>query len=295
MILSMTGYGSAERKGEEWIVRAEVRSLNHNELRISARLPEMLRLKESELLKLVRAGIARGHVYLRVDCELADDALDLMVDKHKLAVMVRLAREIAEAEGVPVQATVGGLLSLPGAMSQEAVPEKTREKLWGQVTEVTQQALEDMVRMRRAEGEHLRTQLVEICARIRKLTEGVAERVPSCVKACQERLVSRVRELLTGAGVEVDMSILAREIAVLADRSDISEELTRMCSHLQQMLDCLDSDGGPVGLKMEFLTQEMLREANTMVTKLPSTEQAQQAIEIKLDVSRLLEQLRNIE
>ena len=295
MIRSMTGFGVAERVWEQWTIRAEARSVNQARLKLSIRLPEMLRLKESELAKMVEQRVSRGHVHLAVECSLGEDAIDLLVDKEKLRSYVRLVKEAAAAEGVPASVEAGALMSLPDVKSTGRLPAQELEALWEQVLSTAQEAASGMVRMREAEGRNLAEQLEAVCADARERVEALAAGVAGSVRQYQARLSERVGQLLEGTQATVDEGALAREVAFIAERSDVSEEIARMGSHLEQFQAALQSEGAPAGKKLEFIAQEMLREANTMVAKLPSTEQVQQAIEVKLDVNRLMEQLRNVE
>lgn len=295
MVRSMTGFGVAERIWEQWTIRAEARSVNQAGLKLFLRLPEMLRLRENELARIVEQRVSRGHVHLTVDCTLGEDAVDLLADKEKLRSYMRLVKEAAAAEGLPVSVEAGALMSLPGVISSGRLPVQLLEALWSQVLATAQEAVDGMVGMREVEGQNLARQLGAVCADALGRVEALGAGVAGSVRHYQARLGERVRQLLEGTEATVDEGALAREVAFIAERSDVSEEIARMGSHLEQFGAALQAEGGPAGKKLEFIAQEMLREANTMVAKLPSTEQVQQAIELKLDVNRLLEQLRNVE
>ncbi len=295
MIRSMTGFGVAERAWEHWAIKAEARSVNHSELRLSIRLPDMLRLKESELAGLVRARARRGHVYLILNCSAAEQAIALLVDRQKIRTYLRLLKEIADAEGVPVHADAGVLMSLPGAMRQESLPQDVLEGLLVQAAATAEEALDAMLRMREAEGRNLVGQLEALCSSIEQRTNLVEANAGMAVREYQRRLTQRVRELLEGSGATADQDAIARQVAILAERSDVSEEITRLRSHLEQFRKALQHEGEPVGRKLEFLAQEMLRESSTMAAKIQNTELAEQVIEIKADVARLREQVRNVE
>ena len=295
MIRSMTGFGSTERVWEQWTIRAEARSVNHAQLNVHVHLPMVLRFKESELTKMVEGRLSRGHVHLSVGCSPAENAIDLLVDRERLRSYVRLAKEAAAAEGVAASVEVGALMSLPGVASFEGLSTQVWEALWPEALNAAQEAVDEMVRMREAEGQNLAGQLLAICTDARKRTEAVAAGIGESVRQYRARHAERIKQLLQGVDVPFDENAIARQLAVLAERSDVSEEIARMRSHLDQFETALQSQGGPVGKKLEFLGQEMLREANTMVAKLPTSELVQQAIEIKLEVNRLLEQVRNVE
>ncbi|MDP6440022.1 MAG: YicC/YloC family endoribonuclease [Candidatus Brocadiia bacterium] len=295
MIRSMTGFGSADRTWQKWAIRVEARSVNHSEFKLSVRLPEMLRLRESELNAVTTETVARGHVYITAGCDPAEAAVDLLVDKRRLAAYLRVAKEVAAQEGVPVSVDAGGLIALPGVMNAETLGQEDRDALWENVKETVRDALRAMVAMREAEGRNLCVQLRDLCAAIRSRTDGLDAETDGFLQRHRARLAERVRQLLEGVSTPADETAIAREVAIQAERSDVSEEITRMYSHLEQLEAHLDGGGEPVGRTLEFLAQEMLREANTTAAKLPGGEQVQQVIQIKADVQRLREQARNVE
>jgi len=149
--------------------------------------------------------------------------------------------------------------------------------------------------MRQAEGRNLARAMDDICARLLAATEAVEGRIDECIAHYQDRLADRVKRLLARVDIPAEPDALAREVAFLAERSDIAEEVARLKSHVAQFRSALHGDGEPVGKKLEFLVQEMLREANTMAAKVPSSDLAQVAVEIKADVNRLREQALNVE
>jgi len=294
MIRSMTGYGRAERVSDRWTIRVEVRSVNQGDLKVSPRLPGMLRLKENDLTKVVQQKVARGHVYVSADCVLAQGALEDLLDMDMLRRYVSLAKKVAAAEGVELRVEAGSLLALRGVLSEESVPEDVRNDLWPQVVEAVTQALDGLVAMREAEGRNLAAQMRDICARLREQVAEIGSHVDDAIRHYRDRITERVERLLAESGVPTERDAVAREVVIMAERSDVSEEVARMFSHLQQFEAALASDG-PVGRKLEFLVQEMLREANTMASKLPSSELVEKAVEIKSDVHQLREQVCNIE
>ena len=295
MIRSMTGFGSAEKTWQQWTIRAEARSVNHGELKLAIRLPAMLRLKESELTKLVQQKLRRGHLYLVVACTPAEEAMDTLVDKDRLRGYMRLLKKLAGQEQVPLYAEVARMISLPGVMTTDVLPHEVREPLWQQVSATALEALDALVGTREVEGRNLAAHLASVCASIRQRTDWVASELPTAVREYQERFAGRVRELLRESPAPVDEGALAQEVAVFAERSDVSEEVARMRSHLEQFDDALESPGEPVGRKLEFMAQEMLREANTMAAKLPAGDLVKEVLEIKTDVQKLREQARNVE
>jgi len=291
----MTGFGSAERVWEQWTIRAEVRSVNHSDLKLSISLPSMLRMKETELARLVQERAGRGHLYIALTCTLAEEALEILVDKRRLSSYMRLLKKLADQEGVPLHVELSRAISLPGIVSTDTLPPEAREALWQQVAETALEAVDGLVETREAEGRNLAAHLAAVCASIHRRIDAIASEVAVAVRDYQQRLTERVGRLLRESPVTVDEHALAREVAVLAERSDVSEEIARIRSHLEQFDAALDSENDPVGRKLGFVAQEMLREANTMAAKLPAGELVKEVVEIKTDVQRLREQVRNVE
>lgn len=295
MISSMTGFGAAEVQCEQWTLRAEVRSVNHRDLRLSFRMPDVFQAKELELQKLIEAQVHRGHLHFVLTCQPRSEEGAVLVDEARLKGYVEALRSVAEAEGVPLQMDLSTLLRLPGALRDVSADSELGQELWPHVLEVAAAAVESLVEMRRAEGANLREQLGELCNAIEDWVSGVEGEQAAVVAAYQERLVERVERLLQGTDVPVNEESLAREVALFADRADVSEEIARLRSHLEQFRQALDGGKAPVGRKMEFLGQEMLREAGTMAAKVPAGPLVEQALELKNDVERLREQVRNVE
>jgi uncharacterized protein (TIGR00255 family) len=291
----MTGYGVAEETSPHWTVEVEIRSVNHGELKVSPRLPESLRARESELEKILRREISRGHLYLKGRNELKEESVDLLINHRKLEGYLRAARDAAEKMSMPVKVEVGSVLSLPEVMGTESLSEELQEELWSCMVKATEAALESLVEMRRAEGKALAAELRETNSRLERGVQTVADRTQECLEAYRDRLKKRVEELMEDSEAEADPSALAREVALLAERSDVREEVTRMQSHLEQFENALSAEEGPVGKKLEFIAQEMLRETNTMASKLPCHDLVEVAVDLKTDVQRLREQVRNVE
>ncbi|MFO8006219.1 MAG: YicC/YloC family endoribonuclease [Candidatus Brocadiia bacterium] len=296
MIRSMTGFGAAQKVCDDWLVRVEMRTVNHRDLQTTFRTPEAFRAKEAELQKLIERRIHRGHLYYSLTCEPHGERGTALVDEELVAGYLQALKGLAAAEELPIRVDLASLLSLPGALKQMALDEDLREALWEDVLEVSGEALESLVQMRSAEGQNLAAQLREFCDEMGSLTDAIEGAQRDFVPAYQERLRERVNRLLDGTDVELNEEPLCREVAIYADRCDVSEEIARLRSHLEQFGDALAGDDSePVGRKMEFIGQEMLREAGTIAAKVPAGEQVRQVIELKTAVERLREQVRNVE
>lgn len=295
MIRSMTGFGSAEVQCEQWTVRVEARSVNHRELQLTCRLPDVFQLKELELRKLLERKVRRGHVYLVLSCRPRSGQSEVLVDEERLRAYIRTLRSVAESEEVPFQLDLATLMRLPGALKDMTADDEMRDVLWPHVVAATEAAVDSLTEMRSTEGANLSRQLEDICAAMEGLVDAVQQGRPALMATYRDRLKERVERLLEGTDVLVNEDSLAREVAFFADRSDVSEEIERLRSHLAQLREALESEDAPVGRKIEFLGQEMLREANTMAAKVPAGAQVRQVLELKSEIERLREQARNVE
>ncbi len=297
---SMTGYAMVRGEFEGWTVRVSVKSVNHRFLDVKLRIPESLEPYEHRLRQVVRGRIHRGHVDVHVSVDPGETA-PVHVNRELLKAYMNAAEELRKQAGGTAELDTVALLRLPGVITglASALPEteEGQEELGKVLEKYLEDALGKMDEMRRTEGRHLTEELRARLARIGEDTEQVRELVGTLRPAFSRRLEVRLKELLSGTNVEP--SRLAQEAALLAERSDISEELDRLRSHLQQFSKLLDG-AGELGKKLDFLLQEMHREANTMLSKTPGVESEALAItglalEIKSEIEKLREQVQNIE
>lgn len=298
--LSMTGYSTVRCEHQGWSIRVSVKSVNHRFLDVKLRLPESLEPYEIRLRQAVRDRIHRGHVDIHVSVE-PGKAAPVHVNQALLQAYLRAADELRQQTGAKAELDLVSLLRLPGVIAgldPELPDSEEEQEEFGKVLETQlREALGKMDEMRRAEGRHLSEELRERTMRIGTLVERVRGLVETLRPAFARRLDSRLRDLLSGNSI--DPARLAQEAALLAERSDISEELDRLRSHLQQFAQLLDG-AGELGKKLDFLLQEMQREANTMLSKTPGVESEALAItgialEIKAEIEKLREQVQNIE
>jgi uncharacterized protein (TIGR00255 family) len=296
----MTGYSTVRCEHQGWSIRVSVKSVNHRFLDVKLRLPESLEPYEIRLRQAVRDRIHRGHVDIHVSVE-PGKAAPVHVNQALLQAYLRAADELRQQTGAKAELDLVSLLRLPGVIAgldPELPDSEEEQEEFGKVLETQlREALGKMDEMRRAEGRHLSEELRERTMRIGTLVERVRGLVETLRPAFARRLDSRLRDLLSGNSI--DPARLAQEAALLAERSDISEELDRLRSHLQQFAQLLDG-AGELGKKLDFLLQEMQREANTMLSKTPGVESEALAItgialEIKAEIEKLREQVQNIE
>ena len=298
--LSMTGYAQSKGSALGWDLRVSVKSVNHRFLDLKVRLPEGFDLYELRLRQLVRERIHRGHIEVHVSVE-PGAATPIQVNKDLVTNYLRAADELRFQTSVSAALDVVALLRLPGVIGglAPAVPEseEEQEKLGRELERCLLDALGKLDEMRRAEGRHLAHDLRARLAHISEQTEQVRALVVQLRPAFARRLESRLKDLLSATAI--DPARVAQEAAMLAERSDISEELDRLRSHLLQFGKLLDG-AGELGKKLDFLLQEMHREANTMLSKTPGVESEALKItgiglEVKAEIEKLREQVQNIE
>ena len=296
----MTGYATVRTEHGGWSIRLSVKSVNHRFLDVKLRIPESLEPYELRLRQTVRDRIHRGHVDVHVNVE-PGKAAPVHVNKELLQAYLRAADELRQQTGAKSELDLVSLLRLPGVIAglAPALPDSEEEQEeFGKVLDrLLREALGRLDEMRLAEGRHLVEELRARLVRIGSLADEVRGLVETLRPAFVRRLETRLKELLGGS--IVDPARVTQEAALLAERSDISEELDRLRSHLQQFAKLVDN-AGELGKKFDFLLQEMHREANTMLSKTPGVESEALAItglslEIKAEIEKLREQVQNIE
>lgn len=298
--ISMTGFAQARKEDNGWAVRVSVKSVNHRFLDLKLRLPEGFDIYELRLRQTVREKIHRGHVEVNVAVE-PGTAAPVTVNHVLAHAYMKVAEELRQQTKAATNMDVVALLRLPGVVAglSAALPESEdlQEQLGNALDGCLREALLKLDEMRRAEGKHLAEDLRVRLERISEQTEKVRALAATLLPAFARRLETRLKELLGGTGIEP--ARLAQEAALLAQRSDVSEELDRLRSHLVQFGNLLDG-GRESGKKLDFLLQEMQREANTLLSKTPGVESEALtitglALEIKAEIEKLREQVQNIE
>jgi uncharacterized protein (TIGR00255 family) len=298
--LSMTGYAQARGESGGWAIRVSVKSVNHRFLDVRFRLPEGFDVYELRLRQIIRQTIHRGHIDVNVNVQ-PGTASPVQVNRDLLQAYRYAAEDLKNQMGSAAELDVVSLLRLPGVIGglAPALPETEEEQdqLGTALEACLREALTKLNEMRHAEGRHLAEDLRARVTRIGEQADQVRSLATALTPAFARRLQNRLGELLNGTGIEP--ARLAQEAALLAERSDISEELDRLRSHLQQFAKLLDG-AGELGKKLDFLLQEMHREANTMLSKTPGVESEALAItglslEIRAEIEKLREQVQNIE
>ena len=288
MIASMTGFASVSRETEIGSILLEIRSLNHRYLDIQFRFPDELKFLEPVIREKLASELSRG----KVDCRLSVNASEesetrRSIDEAVLARLAGLNREIREKIPEAVSLSVAEILKWPGIFGKENL---SRENAQTEVGELLDAAMADFSATRRREGEKLKAILLLRMAEIRKKLALASPRIPELIASFQEKLVSRLK----AAMIDLDDERIRQELTLFAGKIDVDEELSRLAAHLDEMERILEK-GGVVGKRLDFLMQELNREANTLGSKSVDIEVSRIAMEIKVLIEQMREQIQNIE
>ncbi len=293
MARSMTGCGEGFADDQGVVCRVEIRSVNHRHLKCSIRTREGFHLLEPRLESAIRDRIRRGS--LQVTLEVSGSAVPTgrRLDRDQLAAYLDDWEAFCDDRGLPTPQAIDPLLSLPGVLL-DAPPDATAvEATWPIIATATTAALDQLDTMRQTEGAALVADLEQACSAIIDRVEQIRQRVPEVVAEHRQRLLERVGKVLEAHQTRLDENDVLREIALLADRSDIAEELVRLESHIEQFRSLL-ADPAP-GRSLDFLAQELGREANTIGSKSADVTIAHAVVDLKSQVERIREQAANIE
>lgn len=288
----MTGYGRGEVRGDRQAITVEVKSVNHRYAEVIVRTPKELSPLEERVRSYVTERLSRGRIEVYVNRErVAPGAKSIQVDRDLASAYHKALSELAHSLGLEADVPVSELLRLPDVVvvSEEA---EDLEASWARVEAALGQAVGAAVAMRESEGRRLAADLGARLSAIEEQLAFIKERVPAVVEAYRTKLAQRAAELL-GGGVP-DEARLAMEVVLYAERSNITEELVRMESHIAHFREFLGR-GEPTGRKMDFLLQEMHRETNTMGSKVGDVSIAQAVVEVKSELEKIREQVQNIE
>ena len=287
---SMTGFGRGESKKEKLSCLVELRSVNSRFLDISLHLPEKLSPLEMDIKKLIQRQIKRGKVTLSISLEGGDYSKVPLVDKEVVKQYLRAFRELKKEFNLDYQINLSMLSSLPGVITFSKDKAQKSEVLSAVVLPALKKAIDSLVRMRKKEGDLLLRDIRRCLKNIKEEMTSIKLQMPKILKSYRGRLRERVKELTP----QFDESRLLTEIAIIAERGDINEELVRLQGHLTQFKSALRVSQ-PIGRKLDFLLQEMNREVNTIGSKAPSLNISQSVIKIKSELEKIREQVQNIE
>ena len=289
----MTGYGRGAVTGDDFSVSVDLKTVNNRFLDVHLRVGSELASVEPAIKRRIASRLARGRVDVTVSFErTAQVAYEL--NRPLIAGYVQALRQLQQEFQIEGALDINVLARIPGAL----VPGRNGidERMTAALEQAVDQAVDDLERMRQQEGEALRRELAERVAKIEALVPTIEAAASGLADAYRQRLQKRIGELLSRGGqtVEVDPGRLAQEVAYLADRSDVSEEMVRLRSHLAQFQEALNS-AGETGKMLDFLLQELNREANTTLSKSTDLTIKEAALSIKAEVEKLREQVQNVE
>jgi uncharacterized protein (TIGR00255 family) len=292
----MTGYGDANYDSDHLSVAIELRALNNRYLKVSLRAAEPYNLLEPEFEKVVRRTVRRGTLQVHLRLHRRSSPQDFQINAVALRSYVGQLQQLFEELGLRDRGDVllGQVLALPGVVPEPGSISLNMDEEWPIVERVLEQALAKLQAMRRGEGQAMAQELLALRDQIANHLGRIRDLAPQVAANFRDRLLERVRGLLDEFDVEIDKSDLIKEVAVFAERSDVAEEVTRLVSHLEQFQEIVNEPESS-GRKLEFLTQEMFREANTIGSKAGEVEISRHVVEIKSALERIRELIQNVE
>ncbi len=292
----MTGYGEARHEGEPLSLSIELRALNNRYLKVSLRAPDPYHLLEAEFEKVIRRSVKRGTLQVQLRCERQAAPQDFRIDSVALSSYVQQLRTLGQQLGLRDQgeALLGQVLALPGVVPEGGSRSFHLSDDWPVIERTLNEALKHLQAMRREEGRAMAQELLSHRDTIRRHLDTIRAKAPQVVLGFRDRLLERVRQLLIGLDVKIDQDAVLREVSVFAERSDIAEEVVRLATHLDHFQEIMKEEESP-GRKLEFLTQEMFREANTIGSKASDVDISREVVEIKGTLEKIRELIQNVE
>lgn len=292
MIRSMTGFGRHQASADGMDITVEIKSVNHRYYEYSSRLPRAYGFLDDKLKAYLQGRIARGKVDVYVSIDVVDAPGSEVVVNYALAEgYLKALQEMSDKYALRNDVSVMALSRYPDILSVRKAPED-EDAIWEAVRRTADQALTAFITMREKEGARMKEDVLSRADAILRAVERVEERSPQTVQEHMDKVEARMRELLDGVGV--DEQRLLTEAALFADKIAVAEETVRLRSHLHQLEQMLDGDEA-VGRKLDFLVQEINREANTIGSKSQDVELARIVVDIKAEVEKIREQIQNIE
>ena len=288
----MTGYGRAREVRSKRDITVEVRSVNNRYLDCTVKMPRMYGFAEDAVKQRIKAAVGRGKVDVYITYEdYTEDNFALKYNAGLAGEYLKYLNQMAEQFGLENDVRVSTLSKYPDVfVMEEQTPDE--EELWSGLEKALRMACEQFVESRKAEGEHLKTDLFEKLTNMLTYVDFIEERSPEILKDYRMRLEEKVRELLGDR--QMDDARIASEVTIYADKVCVDEETVRLRSHIKTAKDTLEA-GGSVGRKLDFIAQEMNREANTILSKANNLEISDTGISLKTDIEKVREQIQNIE
>jgi len=293
-LLSMTGFGEVRDDREGYAMVVELRTVNSRYFKLHLRTTEGYAALESRAEAIIREYVKRGTIHCNVRIRHLGTADDYRLNKSVLNQYLDQLQEVAAARGLEEKLRLEPLATLPGVVEEMSTAAQDAAHVWPLVEPTLRAALEQLSKMRCEEGAALAKDLEDQCHTVERSLAVIETRVPSVGEHYRQRIEDRVNDALKSLGVTVDPADLVREISLFADRSDISEEIVRLRSHLEQFSKAMELTES-AGRKLEFICQEMGRETNTIGSKANDSEISKQVVEIKTALERIREQIQNVQ
>lgn len=292
MVRSMTGFGRGEHHGLLKQVAVEIKTVNHRYSEILVKMPRQYSLLEEAVRKYLTDYISRGRVEVYIKMENKEKKQrEVQVDKEMALAYYKALKELAVQTETTMNVRVTEIAQMPDVLKVEE-PEESIDEIWQDMIPALKQAVDIVISMREAEGDKLRTDLLERMGTVLNLISKIEEKSPQVVRYYRMKLENRLEEILDKA--VIDEGRLAMEIAIFADRSNIDEEIVRLHSHIGQFTQSIKK-GKSMGRKLDFLLQEMNREVNTIGSKANDLEITQHVVDLKSELEKIREQVQNIE
>ena len=292
MLRSMTGFGRAVKEIDGYVITVELKSVNHRYFEFSSRIPRQYGFLDDKIKSFINSKVSRG----KVDCFIGIEALnteaaEVVVNNTLAAAYVKALKELEENYELKSDYGASNVSRYPDVLVVKKA-EEDEEKLWSYVKETAEEAVSKFIEMRTAEGEKMFSDISSRADYILECVSYVEKRSPETVKEYNDKLVERVHELIGDA--TLDEARIIQEVAIYADKVAVAEETVRLRSHIDQLKEFLNADE-PIGRKMDFLVQEINREANTIGSKANNVDIARKVVDIKAEVEKIREQIQNIE
>ncbi|GAB5402538.1 MAG: YicC family protein [Aureliella sp.] len=296
MLISMTGHGQGLAQCGQTQVVAELRAVNNRHLKIQSRISDEVAELQPALESILRSGVRRGALQLQVVVQRESKADAFQIQEDVVAAYHKQAAAVASRLGVDVNVSLGQLLALPGTVieAKRVAGSELSKEMIAATHGAVEEAVKSLNAMREKEGSSMACELEKQLTLLGELTDTIEKRASAVVADYQVRLRERIAAALGAQAEEVAESDLTREIVLMADKSDVREELVRIRSHFQQFADLIAGEGSQ-GRKLDFLIQEMVREANTIGSKANDATIAQRVVDLKTTIEQMRELIQNVE
>lgn len=294
MIKSMTGFGRCRTVLHGREISVEIKSVNHRFFEFSCRTPKGYGFLDDKLKALVNSRVSRGKIDMFVTVGTAEDTpAEVKINHSLVSGYINAMKEISETYGIENDVTVTAISRFPDVYTVSKAPEN-EEEITADVLEAANTAIDGFIAMREAEGEKMKADILGRAEVILATVDEIDERSPQTVKEYEERLLDRINRTLQDYNINIDEQRVLTEVAAFADKVAVAEETVRLRSHFAQLSKIMESQT-PIGREIDFIIQEMNREANTIGSKVQDAEIAHKVVKIKSEIEKMREQIQNIE